>query len=177
MDVMEAIINRRSVREYDGRAIPEDVMAKLRQALRAAPSACNLQPWKFVLVRDPAMRQQLAHASKEQMWMAEAPLIVAACGLPAQAYQRMGGYANSVDIDLATALDHLMLAAVSEGLGTCWIGAFDEPAVKPLLGVPDEVKVVGMIPVGYPKRPELIAPLTDDRRKREAEIFCDEKYA
>ncbi len=176
MDVLQAILNRRSVREYSDKPMPHDVLAKLRTAMRAAPSACNFQPWKFVFIQDAGLRKQVAQASKEQRWMAEAPLIVAACGRPADAYPRMGGYGNSVDIDLAIALDHLMLAAVAEGLGTCWIGAFDEQAVKQLLGVPQEVKVVGLTPVGYPRHADLIAPLPDDRRKTEAELFSTDRF-
>ncbi|MHC4983123.1 MAG: nitroreductase family protein, partial [Planctomycetota bacterium] len=148
----------------------------MRQALRSAPSACNFQPWRFILVVDEKLRQVIAQAANSQLWMAAAPVIVVACGLGEQAYKRMGGSGNSVDVDLAIALDHLTLAAVAEGLGTCWIGAFDEGKVKKLLGIPKAVKVVAMTPLGYPESPGLICPLEEGRRKAEKEIFSIDKF-
>ncbi len=176
MNVMEAIVNRRSVRKYSNKPIPTEVLARMRQALRYAPSACNNQPWHFILVADAKLRQDVAAAANGQEWIAEAPLIVVACGLPQQAYKRIGGYGNSVDIDLAIALDHLTLAAVAEGLGTCWIGAFGEERVKALLGVPAAVKVVTMTPLGYPGEAGLIRAVEDNRRKNEAEIFSVDRF-
>jgi nitroreductase len=173
MNVLDAIKNRRSVRSYSDKPIPADVMAKMKLALRDAPSACNLQPWRFILVSDEKLRGDVAHAALDQMWMAQAPLIVVACGFPEQAYKKMGGYGNSIDIDLAIAVDHLTLAAVAEGLGTCWIGAFSEEAVKKVLGIPENVKVVAMTPLGYPSEAKLIRPVEESRRKPNAEIFSE----
>ena len=84
----------------------------MRQALRSAPSACNYQPWHFVIVSDEELRREIAKAANGQSWMAAAPITVVACGLQGQAYKGMGGHGNSVDIDVAIALDHLTLAAV-----------------------------------------------------------------
>jgi len=165
MNVLEAIGMRRSVRAYASTPIPPDVLDRLRQALRFAPSACNLQPWRFIFVFDPQIRQRLAQAAQEQLFMADAPLIVVGCGLPQQAYQTMGGSGNSVDIDVAIALDHLTLAAAGEGLGTCWIGAFDEGAVKRLLHVPPQAKIVALMPVGYPSSAELLFAINESQRK------------
>jgi nitroreductase len=171
MEIMEAIKNRRSVRAYDPRPIEPASYQRLRDALRFAPSACNFQPWRFILVEDTQMKANIAEASNGQTWMAQAPLIVVACGFPVQAYKKMGGYFNSVDIDLAIALDHLSLVAAGDGLGTCWIGAFDEQAIKKLLEIPKEVKIVALMPVGYPAGPDLIRPLNEEKRKPEKEIF------
>ena len=176
MDVMEAVTNRRSVRAYSDKPIPAKVIARMRQALRYAPSACNIQPCHFILVEDAKIRQDVATAAKKQDWMAQAPVIVVACGIPEQAYKKMGGYGNSVDIDLAIAVDHLTLAAVAEGLGTCWIGAFSEEKIKQVLSVPANVKVVAMTPLGYPASPVLIRPIDESRRKAEAEIFSVDKF-
>jgi nitroreductase len=176
MDVMAAIMNRRSVRKYSDRPIPSEALARMRQALRAAPSACNNQPWHFIFVTDPALRVQVAKAAREQAWIADAPVIVVACGYPDRAYKRMGGYGNSVDMDLAIAIDHLTLAAAAEGLGTCWIGAFTESAVKPLLAVPADVKIVAMTPLGYPASEGLIGPLDEMRRKSPAELFSENRF-
>jgi nitroreductase len=177
MNVLDAIQTRRSVRSYAAnKPIPLQVMGRLRQALRMAPSACNIQPWHFIFVADAALRHKLAHAANGQEWMAEAPLVVVGCGFPKQAYKRMGGYGNSVDVDLAIALDHLTLAAVAEGLGTCWIGAFDEGKVKVLLGIPEEAKVVAMTPLGYPSSDDLNHPIDPGRRKSDEEIFSVDRY-
>ena len=177
MNVMDAINNRRSVRSYSPNSIPAEVMERMRRALRLAPSACNLQPWHFVMVNDPEIRTQLATAAKNQMWIADAPVIVVGCGLVEQAYRKMGGSHNSIDIDIAIAFDHLSLAAVQEGLGTCWIGAFDEASVKRVLDVPAKVKVVAIMPLGYPSTSDLLAPCDEGRRKDDTEIFSTNKYA
>ncbi len=176
MNVLDAIRTRRSVRSYAGTPIPAEVMDRMRQVLRVAPSACNLQPWHFILVTDPALRRKVAEVANGQMWMAEAPVIVVGCGLPEKAYKKMGGYGNSVDIDVTIALDHLTLAAVAEGLGTCWIGAFDEGKVKSLLNVPASFKVVAMTPLGYPASADLNHPVEEGRRKAVSEIFSSDRY-
>jgi len=176
MDVIQAIKIRRSVRDYSSKPIPEDVMERMKQVIRSAPSACNFQPWHFILVMDETLQQRLAEAANGQKWIAVAPVIVGACGLPDQAYKRMGGYGNSVDVDLAIAMDHLTLAAVAEGLGTCWIGAFKESEVKKLLEIPDSVKVVAMTPLGYPSKSELNFPLDENRRKPSKDIFSVDRF-
>jgi len=176
MEVLEAIKLRRSVRAYSPAPIPAAVLGRMREALRFAPSACNYQPWHFVWVQDAQLRTRLAAIASNQHWMAEAPLILVACGYPQRAYKRMGGYGNSVDMDLAIAVDHLTLAAVADGIGTCWIGAFDEQKVKDLLGIPAPVKVVAMTPLGYPASADLIQPVQEDRRKPLDEIFSTDRY-
>ncbi len=171
MDVFEAIRKRRSIRAYSSQPIPDKTMRKLRQVLRSAPSACNYQPWYFIFVTDAALRRKLGEYSNGQLFIADAPVIVAACGYPEHAYKRMGGYGNSVDMDLAIAIDHLTLAAVAEGLGTCWIGAFDEQKIKQLLKVPGNLKVIALTPLGYPADEGMIRPLDESLRKPETEIF------
>ena len=169
MDVLEAIRTRRSVRAYSPKAIPADVMDRMRNALRWAPSACNLQPWRFILVTDPDLRRQVAEASNHQFWMADAPVTIVACGLPDRAYQHMGGHGCSIEVDVAIAVDHLTLAATAEGLGTCWVCHFDEARMKQILGIPDEVRVVALTPLGFPAaepRPFQRKPL-DDLVRRE----------
>jgi nitroreductase len=177
MNVMDAIRTRRSVRAYSNRPIPHGIMERMRAALRWAPSACNYQPWHFVLVTDAELRRQVAAAARGQTWMADAPVIVVGCGLPDKAYKKMGGSGNSVEVDLAIALDHLTLAAVAEGLGTCWIGAFDEQAVKHLLKIPPPVKVVAMAPLGYPASADLNCPCPESRRKKPTELFSTDTYS
>jgi nitroreductase len=107
-----------------------------------------MQEWKFVVVRDKKLRAQLAEACKGQAFVAAAPVVIAACALKCDHVMTCGQYAYP--IDLAIAVDHITLAAVEEGLGTCWIGAFYEDRVKQVLGIPDEARVVAVLPLGYP---------------------------
>ena len=176
MSVLDVIRCRRSIRAYSSQEIPADVVARLQEALRLAPSACNNQPWRFIMIREPANRAKVAGICKDQKWMAEAPLIIAACGVPGEAYSRMGGYGNSIDVDLAIAIDHLTLAAAEEGLGTCWIGAFDEKAMKRHLGVPEDVRVVALTPVGYPAGSGELAKPVSKKRKQLSDIFMEERW-
>jgi nitroreductase len=176
MNVFDAIKMRRSVRSYSDKPIPADVMTRIRQMLQLAPSACNNQPWHFILVTDAAIRQQIAQASQGPLWVAQAPLIVIGCGLAQQAYKKMGGCGNSVEVDVSIALDHLSLGSVAEGLGTCWIGAFDEAKVKALLNIPEQFKVVAMMPVGYPSSPDMNREMEPGRRKLQTEIFSTDRF-
>ena len=176
MDIFEAIRTRRSVRAYSAKPIPDAMMETMREAMRLAPSACNYQPWHFVCVMRDDFRRRLAQLANGQLWIADAPVIVVACGLPHAAYKAMGGHGNSAEIDVAIAVDHLTLAAVAEGLATCWIGAFDEAGVKTLLGIPQHAKVVAMTPLGYPATPALNHPLDASQRKPPAEVFSLDRY-
>lgn len=150
MTVLEAIKKRRSVRRYRPDPIPEEILMRVMEAARYSPSGKNLQPWRFILVKDPSLKQRLVNASVGQSFIAEAPVIVVACGFPDRCYSRMGNYMKSWPIDVAIAVEHLILQAQEEGLGTCWIGAFEENEVKPILNIPDEVRVLALTPLGYP---------------------------
>ncbi len=176
MDVLSAIRKRRSVRQYCDRAIPEEVMMGMREALRFAPSACNYQPWHFIFVQEAKLREEVARIARKQDWMARAPVIVVGLGDADHAYPRMGGYWNSMEVDVAIALDHLTLAAAAEGLGTCWIGAFDEAKIRPVLNIPDHMKIVAMTPLGYPAEERLLGAVDDSLRRPEAEIFSIDRY-
>lgn len=171
MDVLEAIRTRRSVRKYKNAPIPDEVLNRILEAVRLAPSAKNFQPWKFILIREPELKAKIAAACVNQTFMAEAPVIVAACGLPEKGYTRMGRYMNSWPVDVTIAFEHLVLQAQAEGLGTCWIGAFYEEEVKALLGVPAEVRVLGLTPLGYPDEHPSARP-----RRPLGDIISREKY-
>lgn len=176
MTVMDVIRRRRSVRRYSPKSIPEDVFSELLEALRLAPSACNFQPWRFIVVSDAGTRRALAVASHNQKFIAEAPVILVGVGLPAEGYKHMGGKGSSVEVDVAIALDHLTLAAAEKGLGTCWIGAFDEAEVKRILGVPAGAKVVALTPVGYPAEPDLLHAENPPRRKPIESVIARERF-
>lgn len=150
MSVLDVIKERRSVRRYKQDPIPEDVLHRVLEAARHSPSGKNLQPWKFILVNDSSLKQRIAKASVGQYFMVQAPLIVVACGFPDACYSRMGNYMKSWPVDVAIALEHLILQAREEGLGTCWIGAFEERDVKSILGIPDDVRVLALTPLGFP---------------------------
>lgn len=150
MDVFEAIEARYSVRSYQGRQVEEQKLNGVLQAARLAPSASNRQEWRFIVVRDEEKRQQLMEAARGQKYVGQAPVVIAACAKADEHMMPCGQ--PSYPIDVAIALEHIALQAVEEGLGTCWIGAFDEKKVKSILGIPtsDQVRVVQLMPLGYP---------------------------
>jgi nitroreductase len=148
MDVNEAVRIRRSVRSYEDREIPEEDLNTILNAARLAPSARNNQSWKFIVVRDKEKREALAKAAANQNFVKEAPVVIVAVALNPDYIMRCGVPAYAVD--LAIAVDHITLQAVELGLGTCWIGAFYQDEVKKILQIPDEYKVVALLPVGYP---------------------------
>ena len=199
MEVLDAIRRRRSIRNYKSGPIPKDVLDKLLEALRLAPSAGNRQPYKFIFVQDEETRKKLAAACRwsptrpdGQEFIADAPLVVVACGSARKAITRyykdgkvfltLGTtpeeidkdpieYENTMPIDLAIALDHLTLVAAAEGLGTCWIGGLDELEVKRLLSIPDDMRVPIVMPVGYPVSWPEARP-----RKPVERLICHDKY-
>lgn len=167
MNVVEAIRKRRSIRKYINREIEEDKLNRILEAARLAPSARNLQDWRFIVVRDLRTREKLSAAAKGQSFIAEAPVVIAACGTNTDYVMTCGQH--SYTIDVAIALDHVSLAAVEESLGTCWIGAFFEDKVKEILGVPDNVRVVALMPIGYPAE----QPLPTKRKPIEEVVASD----
>ena len=150
MSVLDTIRERRSVRVYKSDPIPTESLLRVLEAARLAPSGKNLQPWKFIVVQDKELKKKLAKASNAQDFIAEAPLVLVACGFPEECYRSMGRYMKSWPVDVTIALEHLILQAQEEGLGTCWIGSFEEVEVKSLLSVPENVRVLALTPLGYP---------------------------
>ena len=142
MEVFEAIKSRRSIRTYKSEPVPEDKIEKLLEAARLAPSAGNRQNWKFLVVNDGKMKQQLVKACNNQAFVSTASFIIAGVVDPALKWHQ---------VDMAIAFEHIVLEAVELGLGTCWIGAFNEDDVKRVLKVPHEKKVVALLTVGNPK--------------------------
>ncbi|MHB0856527.1 MAG: nitroreductase family protein [Anaerolineae bacterium] len=143
MDTMQAILDRRSVRKYKPEGMPEEHLRQILTAGHQAPSAANRQPWHFVVVTDPAQKQRVAQACNGQMWMADAACILVGAGLPAAS-------SKWYRVDVAIALENMVLAAWSLGYGTCWIGAFDPQQVKEVCGLSEELEVVACTPVGVP---------------------------
>ncbi len=154
MNIYDAIAARKSVRAFEDKDVPEEVLTRLLEAARLAPSACNKQEWRFVVVRDAGMRKRLAEAASGQAFVGEAPVVLVCCAETDGHVMSCGQ--QCYPIDVAIAIDHLTLAAVDEGLGTCWIGAFDEARVKDLLGIPGKIRVVELLPLGYPRDPSAV---------------------
>ncbi len=148
MDLMEAIRRRRSVRSYRDKKVREDILQRILEAVRLAPSAKNRQEWRFVVVTDPAKRQHLQRAAKGQRFVGEAPVVVA--GVATETDYVMSCGVPAAHVDVAIAMEHVALAAAAEGLGTCWIGAFYQDKAREALDVPDDCMVVALMPLGYP---------------------------
>ena len=150
MELNEAISKRRSIRAYKADPVADDKLEKVLRAARLAPSAANRQPWRIYVVKDEELRRRLK-AAYPQRWFYEAPIILVICSIPSKAWSRRDGK-NYADVDATIAFDHLILAAWEEGLGTCWIGAFDPQVVRSVLNLPPEEEPLAMTPLGYPEK-------------------------
>jgi len=169
METKEAIQKRSSIRAYEDTAVPMEKLAQVLEAARLAPSGRNSQNWKFVVVQDDERRQALGRATGSQSHVYTAPVIIAAVATDPDEIMPCGIFAYPVN--LAIAIDHMTLAAVDLGLGTCWIGAFSQDTVKKILEVPDKYKIVSLLTLGYPAekgRPK--------ERKLLEEIVCYERF-
>ncbi len=169
--LIEAILKRHSVRAYEDRKVKDEFLKEVLEAGRIAPSAANIQPWKFVVVQDKELRKQLVKACENQKFVGEAPVVIAGC-MVSKGYH-MGGFYDSAILDIGIALDHMTLQAASIGLGTCWIGAFTESQVKKLLQIPETVRVAALLALGYPKNPLVPKKL----RKHIDEVVSYEKFS
>lgn len=149
MDVMQAIKTRKSVRNYKDKDIEEEKLNLVLEAARLAPSAKNFQEWKFIVVKDKKIRQKLMVAANNQTFVGTAPVIIVCCAHTNDDYKMRCGHPAYL-IDVAIAIDHMTLKATEEGLGTCWIGSFYEDQVKEILGIPEHIRVVELLPIGYP---------------------------
>lgn len=145
MDLMEVIKKRKSVRKYKPDPIAEEKITYVLEAARLAPSWGNTQCWRYIVVTDQALKKKIT----EHVWATEAPVIIVGC-----ADQKESGKMHGHDyymMDMGISMEHLILAATEQGLGTCWIGKFfDEKAVNKALNIPKKLKVVAMTPLGYP---------------------------
>ena len=169
--LMDIIEKRKSIRSYKPQDVSEEDLNYVLEAFRKAPSAKNLQPWKLIVVKDRKKINDLAIACNNQTFLTQAPVLIVACALEDEAYGKMGGYMNSFPVDIGIALEHLILAATERGLGTCWIGAFNEKMVKDVLDIPDNVRVVALTPLGYPAEEGRLRG-----RKSLSEIVCYDRY-
>jgi len=169
VELMEVIRKRRSVRRYKPDPVPEEDIKYALEAARLAPSWANTQCWHFVVVTDQDVKREVAQAGNGNRWIARAPVIIVACADPTRPGAR-DDIPNYL-VDMGIAIEHLILAATERGLGTCWIGWFDESKVKEVLGVPENIRVVASTPLGYPDE----APAARGRKGLE-EIISYNRY-
>lgn len=161
MEVFEAIRTRRSIRVYEDRPVEEDKLRIVLEAARLAPSAGNRQPWRFIIVTDPKVKEEIKLAKERRISpspenaskrpfkspIETAPVLVVGCAMPSESFPGTDFW----KIDVSIALQNLVLAAWEQGLGTCWIGVFhEEEEVKKILGLPEGARVVAMVTLGYP---------------------------
>jgi len=147
MEVREAITYRRSIRDYLEKRVEDEKIEKILEAGRLAPSAGNRQEWHFVIVRNKELREKLMKAAGDQEFVAQAPVVIAACALDSSHVMKCGQ--PSYSIDVAIALSFMNLQATELGLGCCWIGRFEEGEVKQILKIPENVRVVQLMTLGY----------------------------
>ena len=160
MEFSDLIQQRYSTRAYKSLPVPEDVLQRVLEAARMAPTAANRQPFQLVVVHTEGREAELARIYGNA-WFTQAPIVIGVCSVTGQAWTRRDGK-NYADVDVAIATDHLTLAAANEGLGTCWIGAFDPAAAREVLGLPEDVEPVVFTPLGYPadqRQPKRRRPL------------------
>ena len=151
MEFSEVISKRRSVRHFNSKlAVTDEDISALLTAAVAAPTAGNIQPWRFVVVRSMAARERLA-AAMHQPWATAAPVVIAVCVDPRPCAARYGARGEMLYAiqDTSAAAENLVLAAVDRGLATCWVGAFDENAVRDALGLTAPITPLAIFPIGH----------------------------
>ncbi|HEC77430.1 MAG TPA: nitroreductase [Thermoplasmatales archaeon] len=169
--LMEIVRKRKSVRRYKKKDIPDETIKEIIECARLAPSAKNLQEWKFIVVKDEEKKKKLVDVAKGQRFVGEAYAVIAGVAISTNYVMTNGVPAHYVD--LAIAMEHISLSAAEKGIGTCWIGAFYQDKAKQVLEVPEECEIVALMTLGYPE--EELKPEEKNRKKME-EIICWEKY-
>ena len=152
MEYNELIRTRESIRNYDpDRPVPKEIIEKILDAGRMAPSVCNIQPWKFLVISSGEMLKKV-RACYPRGWFHDAPHILVVVGLKDQAWIRSYDGYNSVETDVTIAMTHLILAAENEGVGTCWIAAYNPAILNKALNTGQNQVIFGITPLGYPKQ-------------------------
>jgi len=149
MDFYEVLDARHSIRKYTNEPVEDDVLERLANAVYVAPSACNRQPYRFLAVRKPALKNAICDKC-QQAFLEEAPVLLIAIGDTAKGWVRAQDKFASLDVDVAIAFEHVVLAAAAEGLGTCWVGSFDAQALGAVLKLAPTERVIALSPLGYP---------------------------
>lgn len=158
--ILEIVKARRSIRDYLDKPVEKEKIMQCLEAARLSPSACNAQPWRFLVVDEPDLRDRLCEAAfggiyRMNIFVKKAPVIIVVISEREKFLAKIGSYLRNTHyylIDLGIACEHLILQATELGLGTCWIGWFDENALKQVLDIPKNKKVDILISLGYPKK-------------------------
>ncbi|MEM5790552.1 MAG: nitroreductase family protein [Candidatus Aenigmatarchaeota archaeon] len=157
MNVFKAIIERRSIRKFERREVDDKLIGVLLYMATMAPSAGNIQEWNFIVVKDEEIKKRLAKAALDQDFIAEAPIVIVVCadlGKISLRFGKRGEILYSVQ-DTALAVQNILLSAHALGLGSCFVGAFDEEKVKSILELTDNLRPLAILPIGYPaEQPE-----------------------
>ena len=153
MDVFEAIRKRRSIRAFTCEDVSKEEVEKLLDAARYAPSAGNIQPWEFIVIKDFKIKQKLSMAALDQSFIEEAPVVIVVCANEMRSSRGYGSRGTTLYClqDTAAAIQNMLLTACALGLGTCWVGAFHEDDVRDILSIPKGVRPIAIIPVGHPR--------------------------
>jgi len=168
MDVSEAIRRRYSCRNYEDKPLEKEKLEAILEAARQAPSAKNLQDWRFVVVTDKATRKKLAAAANDQTFIENAGAIIIACTV-SEHVMRCGQAIGPIDVSIA--IEHMCLQATELGLATCWIGSFYPDKVRAVVGIPESIEIIELLALGYP------ADCPKEHRREPIEsIVCFEKW-
>ncbi|MCI4360763.1 MAG: nitroreductase family protein [Thermoplasmata archaeon] len=176
MDLFEAIRTYRSCRQYLPKPVPSEKLRAVLGAARLAPSQGNFQPWRFVVVQDDELKRRLAQACVRGRIVGEAPVVVVAFSVEEDIPVTIGGYISAYPLDVAVAIDHLQLAATAEGLGSIWMVDFHEDKVRAVLGVPEGIHPIAILPLGYPAEPNGQSKADADGRKSPDEIISYNEF-
>ena len=170
MDFSELVGKRYSVRAYRPDPVEDEKLEQVLEAGRLAPTAANRQPFQFIVIHTEGRKEELLRVYGRE-WFVQAPVIICACGIPAQGWTRRDDGKNYTDVDVAIVMDHLILAAADAGLGTCWIAAFDPQAAREVLGLPDDIVPMAFTPLGY-----AADQLKPKKRKQLSELIRYERW-
>lgn len=177
MDVFDAIRSYRPCGSYKSHPIPAEKLKAVLAAARLAPSQHNIQPWRFVVVQDDERKRLLAQASNRGKLIAEAPAVIVAFAVEEDIPVTIGSYISAYPLDVAVAIDHLQLAATSEGLGTNWLIEFNVEKIRSVLNVPEGIHPLALIPIGFPAEPNGSAkPVPADGRKSPDEVIAYDAF-
>lgn len=150
MDLIEAIFKRRSIRKFQNIPVEQDKVVVILEAGRQAPTAGNIQEWKFIVVTDPDKIAEIAEACMKQYWIQTAPLVIVIVANHEKSIQHYGERGMMyVTMDCAAAAENMILAATSVGLSSCWVSALDEPMLKTALRIPERGTPLIVLPIGY----------------------------
>lgn len=148
MEFLELARQRYSVRAYKSTPVEAEKLQEVLEAARVAPTACNLQPFRLIVIHTKGREAELRRIYSPS-WFVQSPIVICICGIPSQSWVRKDRK-NYRDVDVAIAMDHLILAATDLGLGTCWVGAFDAEEARKVLRLPADVEPIAFTPLGYP---------------------------